>query len=107
MLPAARGAKNNKADGVNVTPITVLTSIGPELLGNLINMEEIETGSVDDCTDESVMEYLESTRARYASVTAEVLAKVSFTMSALTAARGAKQQDGRRQRNADYCCGFN
>jgi hypothetical protein len=79
-------SKNNKADGVNVTPITVMASIDSELLENLIDMEEIDAGSVDDCTDESVMEYLESTQKRSASVMAEyvkaeVLAKVSFTMS--------------------------
>jgi hypothetical protein len=34
-------AQNNKADGVNVTPITVIASINPELLENLIDMEEI------------------------------------------------------------------
>jgi hypothetical protein len=49
-------------------------------------MEEIDAESVDDCTDESVMEYLESTQERSASVTAEyvkaeMLAKVLFTMS--------------------------
>jgi hypothetical protein len=41
---------------------------------------------VEDCTDESVMEFLESTQERDASVTtefvkAEVLAKVTFAMS--------------------------
>jgi hypothetical protein len=41
---------------------------------------------VDDCTDESVMDFLESTQDRDASVTAEffkaeVLAKVTFAMS--------------------------
>jgi hypothetical protein len=79
-------ARNNKADGVNVTPITVMASIDPELQENLIDMEEIDAESVDDCTDESVMKYLESTKEREASVTAEfvkaeVLAEVSFTMS--------------------------
>jgi hypothetical protein len=44
-------------------------------------MDEIEAESVGDCTDESVMEYFESTQERSASVTAEyvkaeVLAKV-------------------------------
>jgi hypothetical protein len=29
-------AQNNKADGVNVTPITVVASIDPELLENLM-----------------------------------------------------------------------
>jgi hypothetical protein len=48
-------AQNNKADGVNVTPITVVASIDPELLENLIDMEKIDADSVDDCTDESVM----------------------------------------------------
>jgi hypothetical protein len=79
-------AQNNKADGVNVTPITVVASIDPELVENLIDMEEIDAESVDDCTNESVMEYLESTQERSVSVTveyveAEVLAEVSFTMS--------------------------
>jgi hypothetical protein len=63
-------AQNNKADGVNVTPITVMAWIDPELLENLIDMETIDAESVDDCTEESVMEYLESTQERYASVTA-------------------------------------
>jgi hypothetical protein len=79
-------APNNKVDGVNVTPITVVASIDPELLDNLIDMKEIDIESVDDCTDDSVMEYLEATQERSASVTAEcvkaeVLAKVSFNMA--------------------------
>jgi uncharacterized protein (UPF0305 family) len=79
-------AQNNKVDGVKFTPITVVASINPELLENPIGMEEIDAESIDDRTDESVMEYLESTQERSASVTAayvkaEVLAKVSFTMS--------------------------
>jgi hypothetical protein len=44
-------AQNNKAGGVNVTPITVVASIDPELLENLIDMEEIDAESVDDYTD--------------------------------------------------------
>jgi hypothetical protein len=79
-------AQNNKADGINVMPISVVDSIDPELLKNLIDMEEIDAESVDDCTDESVVEYLESTQERSTSVTAEyvkaeVLAKMSFAMS--------------------------
>jgi hypothetical protein len=79
-------AQNNKADGVNVTPITVVASIDSELLETLIDMEEIDANSMDDCTDESVMAFLEFTQERYASVTAEffkaeVLAKVTFAMS--------------------------
>jgi hypothetical protein len=79
-------AQNNKADGVNVTPITVVASIDPELLENLIDMQKIDANSVDDCTDEIVMEFLESTQERDTSVTAEfvkaeVLAKVTFAMS--------------------------
>jgi hypothetical protein len=31
--------QNNRADGVNVTPITVLASIDPELLENLLSMQ--------------------------------------------------------------------
>jgi hypothetical protein len=64
-------AQNNMADGVNVTPITVVASIDPELLENHIDMEMIDADSVDYCTDESVMEYLESMQERDASVTAE------------------------------------
>jgi hypothetical protein len=72
-------AQSNKAGSFNVTPITVL-------LENLIDMEEIGAESVDDCTDESLMKYLESTQETSTSVTAEyvkaeVLDKVSFTMS--------------------------
>jgi hypothetical protein len=79
-------AQNNKADGVNVKPITVVASIDPELLENLIDMEKFDADSVDDCSDESVMEFLESAQERDASVTAEffkaeVLAKVTFAMS--------------------------
>jgi hypothetical protein len=79
-------AQNNKADGVNVTPIKVVASIDSELLENLIDMEKIDADSVDDCTDENVMEFLESTQERDASITveffkAEVLAEVTFAMS--------------------------
>jgi hypothetical protein len=79
-------AQNNKADCVNVTPITVVASIDPELLENLIDMENIDAYLVNDCTDESVMEFLESTQERDASVTSkyvknEMLEKVSFGMS--------------------------
>jgi hypothetical protein len=44
-------AQNNKAGVVNVMPITVVASIAPELLENLIDMDEIDAESVDDCTD--------------------------------------------------------
>jgi hypothetical protein len=54
-------AKNNKADGVNVTPITVVASIDPELLENLIDMEKVDANLMNDCTDE-MMEFLESTQ---------------------------------------------
>jgi hypothetical protein len=64
-------AQKDKADGVHVTPITVVASIHPELLANLIDMKKIDADSVDDCTDESVMDFLESTKERDASVTAE------------------------------------
>jgi hypothetical protein len=64
----------------------VVASIDPELLENLIDMEKIDANSVDDYTDESVMEFLESTQERDAPVTAEfvkaeVLAKMTFAMS--------------------------
>jgi hypothetical protein len=41
-------AQDNKTDGVNVTPITVVASIGRELLENLIDMVKIDADSVDD-----------------------------------------------------------
>jgi hypothetical protein len=63
-------AQSRKADGVDVTPITVVASIDSELLENLIDMDKIDANSVNDCTDESVMELLESTQERDASVTA-------------------------------------
>jgi hypothetical protein len=44
-------AQKNKADGVNVTPVTLVTSIDPELLENRIDMEMIDANSVDDCTN--------------------------------------------------------
>jgi hypothetical protein len=66
-LSAARGAEQ-QADSVNVTPITVVASIDPELLENLIDMENNHENSVDDFIDESVMEFLESTQERDASV---------------------------------------
>jgi hypothetical protein len=77
-------AQSNKADRVNIIPITVVASINPELFENLICMIKIDEDSVDDCTDESVMEYLESAQEIDASITAEnvnVLAKILFTMS--------------------------
>jgi glyceraldehyde-3-phosphate dehydrogenase/erythrose-4-phosphate dehydrogenase len=79
-------AQNNKADGVNVTPIAVVASIDPELLENLIDMVEIDAELVEDCTGESVMEFLQSTQEIDAFVTvdfvkAEALAKVTFAMS--------------------------
>jgi hypothetical protein len=79
-------AQKNKVDGVNDTPITVVASIDPELLEKLIDMEEIDAESVDGCTNESVIEYLESTQERSASITvefvkAEVLANKSFKIS--------------------------
>jgi hypothetical protein len=78
-------AHNNKADGVTVTPITVVAWINPELLENHIYLEEIDAESVDDCTDERVMEFLVLTQQRDASATAEfvkakVLAKLTFVM---------------------------
>jgi hypothetical protein len=79
-------AQNNKADGVNITSIIAVASIDRNLLESLIDIKKIDANSVDDCTDESVMEFLESTQERDASVTAkfvkaEVLAKVTFAMS--------------------------
>jgi hypothetical protein len=52
--------QNTKADGVNVTPIIAVASIYLELLENRIDMEKIDADLVDDCTDKSVIEYLES-----------------------------------------------
>jgi hypothetical protein len=79
-------AQNNEADGVNVTQITEVASVDPELPENLIYMKEIDAESIEECTDESVMEFLEPTQEHDASVTAEfvkaeLLAKVKFAMS--------------------------
>jgi hypothetical protein len=78
--------QNNKADGVSVKPITLVASIDPELLENLIDMKKVDPDTVDDCTNERVMDFLESTQERDASITAEfvkaeVLAKVTFALS--------------------------
>jgi hypothetical protein len=94
-------AQKIKADGVNVTPITVVASIDPELLENLIDMEEIEADSVHVCTNESVTDFLESRQERDASVTAEfvnaeVQTKVTFAMSEKEPALRAMKAD------ADY-----
>jgi hypothetical protein len=62
-------AQNNNAEGVNVTPITVVASIDPEFLENLIDMEKIDADSVDDCTDESMMEFLVFCRPEQCSLT--------------------------------------
>jgi hypothetical protein len=77
--------QDNKVDGVIFMRITVVASIDPELLEDLIDTETVDAETVDDCADKSVMEYLESTRELGASVTAEylkveVLANMSFTM---------------------------
>jgi hypothetical protein len=81
-------AQKNKADGVNVKPITVVDSIDPELLRKLIYMEGIDAESVDDCTDESVMEYLESTQDRSASVMAEYVKDRGWRKCRLQCQRG-------------------
>jgi hypothetical protein len=78
--------QNNKADGVSVKPITLVASIDPELHENLIDMKKVDPDTVDDCTNERVMDFLESTQERDASITAEfvkaeVLAKVTFALS--------------------------
>jgi hypothetical protein len=78
-------AQNNIADCVNVILVTVVASIDPELLENL-DMENVDADSVDDCTEWSVMEFLDSTQERDATVKvefvkAEVLANVTFAMS--------------------------
>jgi hypothetical protein len=39
-------------------PITVVASIDPDLLENFIYMEKIDVDSVDDCADESMMNFL-------------------------------------------------
>jgi hypothetical protein len=79
-------AQNTKANSVNFTPIAVVASFESMLLKNLIDMQVIDAESIEDCTDESVMEFFISTQGRDASVTAEflkaeVLAKVTFAMS--------------------------
>jgi uncharacterized membrane protein YheB (UPF0754 family) len=94
-------ATNNKADGVNIRPFIVVDSIDPELLGKLIDKGMIDAETVDDWTDESLMEFLESTQERNKAVTAEsvkaeVLAKVNFSVSEKDPALRVKKE------TADY-----
>jgi hypothetical protein len=58
-------AQNKRTNGVNVTPITVVASIDPELPEDLIDMENIDADSidVDDCTNESVINYLKKRKS--------------------------------------------
>jgi hypothetical protein len=70
-------AQKNKVEGFIVTLITVLASIDLVLLENHIGMEKIDADSMDKCTDDSVMEILQSAQERDASVTAE-FAKEKF-----------------------------
>jgi hypothetical protein len=79
-------AQSNKAGSVNVTPIIVVASIDLELHDDIIDLEKIDAISMEECTDESVMEFLEFKHERDASVIAEfvkaeVLAKVKFAVS--------------------------
>jgi hypothetical protein len=97
-------AQNNKADGVNVAPITVVASIDPELLEKLIDMEEIDAESVDDCTDESVMECIESTQERSASVTAEYVKAKVLAMVSLQCQRRIPRYASQRQYLTTICC---
>jgi hypothetical protein len=61
-LPAACGAEEQGGRRQrHADHRTVVVSIDPELLETLIDMEEIDAESVKDCTDESVMEFYEST----------------------------------------------
>jgi hypothetical protein len=76
-------AQNNNADGLNVTPITKVALIDPELPENLIDNY---ADFVNDWTDERVMKILEPAQDSDASATAdivkaEVLAKVSYAVS--------------------------
>jgi hypothetical protein len=89
-------AHNNKANGVNVMSITVVALIDPELPENLVDMEEIDAESIDDCTDESVMEFLESAQERDASVTAEfVKAEVLAKVTSVGEGSGFARYEGR------------
>jgi hypothetical protein len=72
--------RNNKADGMCATMITVMAARELHRYGK----DRCRLG--DDCTDESVMECLESTKERASSVTAKfvkakVSAKMKFSMS--------------------------
>jgi hypothetical protein len=62
-LLAACGSKQ-QGRRIQRHAITLVASIDPESLESLIDMGMIDADSVDDCTDESVMEYLKSIRAR-------------------------------------------
>jgi hypothetical protein len=79
--------ENNKAEGVNITPTTVVASLDPDLLENLACMGKIKDAEcAEDCTDENIMSYLKSTQCKDAALTAEdikneVRSKVVFHMS--------------------------
>jgi hypothetical protein len=82
-LSAARGSEQQDGRSQRHADHS-LASNDQELLENYIDMENIDANSVDACTDESIIEYLESRQERDASVTVEfvksvVLVKVPFT----------------------------
>jgi hypothetical protein len=75
----------NKADGMNITSITMLALTDPELLENLIDMSMIDTDSVDDSAVGSVMGFWKSMQESGAAdaaefVKAKVLEMVMFAM---------------------------
>jgi hypothetical protein len=66
--------------------MTVVASVDPKLLKNLIDMNKIDAGSSGEYTDMIVMGFLESKQERAASARADfvkawMLAKESFAMS--------------------------
>jgi hypothetical protein len=79
--------QNNKSDEVDIKPINVVALIDSDLLENRNDIDKrIDADSDDDCTDKSVIKFLESTKDLDASVMAEfvkakVKAMVSFAMS--------------------------
>jgi hypothetical protein len=79
--------ENNKAEGVNITPTTVVASLDPDLLENLACMGKIKDAvCAEDCTDEKLMSYHKSNQCKDAALTAEdikneVRSKVVFHMS--------------------------
>jgi hypothetical protein len=77
----------NKTAGVQMTPTTVMASMDPDLLLNLIDLGEIQgVSSLANCNDDAVIKHLQGTQDQNPQLTAEdlereVKAKVQYRLS--------------------------